>query len=307
MNVFSVVFTTLFMTTSAQARDSVAILRSDSLPVYDAPIESFTQALGRPVEVHDIRGERERARRITDAFTDDPPVAVLALGAKAAWAAQQYLPTTIPVVYAQVRDPERYGLDGIHITGIRMDMPPAMVLAQFRLLAPNVQRVGILLSASNSDPAVGEAIAAAKDAGLTVRAQRVTSERDVRKTAATMARSVDAIWLLPDPLVVTPPTFHFIRDQTSRARIPLLAYSETLVDAGALLCVAPDAKAIGIQAAHTIRTILDDGTTAGTIAPVAPNSARVVLNVDVQQAIGLRIDPMLMDFVDQTVQEKRER
>ncbi len=291
----------------AQARESVVVLRSDSLPLYDEPIEAFTRAIGRPIEVHDIQGERERARRIADDLSSDPPQAVLALGAKAAWAARQYLPETVPIVYAQVRDPERYGLDGIHVTGVRMEMPPAMVLAQFRLLAPEVQRIGILLSASNSDPAVAEAIAAAKDVGLTVRAQRVTSERDVRRTATDIARTVDAIWLLPDPLVVTPATFHFIRGQAMRSRIPVLAYSDTLVDAGALLCVAPDPSAIGTQAADTMRQILDDGVSPGTLTPAAPARARVVLNVDVQETIGLRIDPMLMDFVDQTVQQKRER
>jgi len=292
---------------TASAADTIAVLRSDSLPAYDAPIDAFARAVGRPVVVHDIQGDRDRATRIVDDLIADPPPAVLALGAKAAWMAHQKLPPTIPVVYAQVRDPERYGLDGIHLTGVRMEMPPAMVLAQFRLLAPDVQRIGILLSASNSDPAVAEAIAAAKDVGLTVRAQRVTSERDVRRAAADMARTVDAIWLLPDPLVVSPSTFHFIRGQAQRARIPVLAYSETLVDAGALLCVAPDPAAIGLQAAESMRAILEDGTTPGTITPVAPTRARVVLNVDVQEAIGLRIDPMLMDFVDQTVQQKRER
>ena len=217
------------------------------------------------------------------------------------------MPNSVPVVFAQVRDPERYGLDGINITGVRMDMPPAMVLAQFQLLTPNVERVGILLSTSNSDPVVAEAIAAAKNAGLQVTAQRVTSDRDIRHAASEMLRRVDAIWLLPDPLVISPSTFHFIRRQAVRARIPLLAYSETLVNAGALLCVAPDPSAIGVQAAETMRTLLEEDTTPGTLEAQAPDRARVVLNVDVQEAIDLSIDPMLMDFIDQTVQKKRER
>jgi len=122
-----------------------------------------------------------------------------------------------------------------------------------------------------------------------------------------MLRRVDAIWLLPDPLVISPSTFHFIRRQAVRARIPLLAYSETLVNAGALLCVAPDPSAIGVQAAETMRTLLEEDTTPGTLEAQAPDRARVVLNVDVQEAIDLSIDPMLMDFIDQTVQKKRER
>ena len=297
----------LHLSSVAHAGDAIAILRSDTLPAYDAPIESFTRAIGQPVVVHEIAGDRKRADHIVETLLQDPPPAVLALGAKAAWTAQHHLPTNIPVVYAQVRDPGRYGLNGIHVTGVRMDMPPAMVLAQFRLLAPDVQRIGILLSANNSDPNVAQAIAAAKNAGLTVRAQRVTSERDIRRTAADMMQSVDAIWLLPDPLVVSPSTFHYIRGQAVRARVPLLAYSETLVDAGALICVAPDPTAIGIQAAETIRSILSDNLTPGTLEPASPAGARVVLNVSVQEAIGLRIDPMLMDFVDQTVQATRER
>lgn len=297
----------LLLSSLAQAANTVVILQSDELPVYDAPIESFSRALGKPVTVHQLRGDKQRAKRIAADITADPPIAVLALGAKAAWIAQNDIPTTIPVVYAQVRDPDRYGLDGVHLTGVRMEMPPAMVLSQFRLLAPDVQRIGILVSASNKDPAIAEAISAAKAVGLTVKAQRVTSERDARRAAAQMAVSNDAIWLLPDPVVLSPGTFHFVRGQAVRNRIPLLAYSEALVDAGALLCVAPDPAAIGVQAAELVQRILEERVTPGVIEPIAPNQARVVLNADVQESIGLRIDPMLLDFVDQTVRRKTDR
>lgn len=297
----------LLLGTLAQAAGQVAILKSDELPVYDAPIESFRAAVGQPVTIHQLKGDKERARRIAADLSADPPIAVLALGAKAAWIAQNDLPNTIPVVYAQVRDPDRYGLDGVHLTGVRMEMPPAMVLAQFRLLAPDVQSIAILVSASNKDPAIAEAIAAAKAVGLTVKAQRVTSERDARRTAAQIAARTDAIWLLPDPVVLTPGTFQFVRQQAVRNRIPLLAYSEALVDAGALLCVAPDPEAIGVQAAELVLRILAENVTPGVIEPVAPRQARVVLNADVQESIGLRIDPMLLDFVDQTVRDKSNR
>ena len=126
-------------------------------------------------------------------------------------------------------------------------------------------------------------------------------------SAAQVAAQTDAIWLLPDPVVLTPGTFQFVRQQAVRNRIPLLAYSAALVDAGALLCVAPDPAAIGVQAAQLVRRILDENVTPGVIEPIAPSQARVVLNVDVQESIGLRIDPMLLDFVDQTVRDKSNR
>ncbi len=291
----------------AHARDAIAVLRSDELPAYDAPIEAFVNGLGAPVEVFALKGDKATARRVAQDLAADPPPAVLALGAKAAWMAAQELPTNIPVVWAMVREPERYGLDGINMTGVRMEMAPSMVLAQFQLFAPEARKVGILLSASNSDPMVGEAIQAAKDAGYTVTARRVTTSRDVRRQVATMMREVDAIWLLPDPLVVTPSNFHYVRSQALRTRTPVLAYSENLVDAGALMCVAADRAAIGRLAAAQVRRILDEGVSPGTLEPVLPGRTRVVLNRDTQDAIGMRIDPAMMDFVDHTIRARSQR
>jgi ABC-type uncharacterized transport system substrate-binding protein len=297
----------LALVPAAEAREAIAVLRSDELPEYDEPVDAFVRGVGAPVEVFALKGDKATARRIAQKLAADPPPAVLALGAKAAWIASQELPAQVPVVWAMVRDPERYGLDGINLTGVRMEMAPSMVLAQFQLFAPDARRIGILLSASNSDPFVGEAIQAAKDAGFEVKARRVTSARDVRRQAAGMLREVDALWLLPDPLVVTPSNFHFLRSQATRSRKPLLAYSETLVDAGALMCVAADREAIGRTAAGLVRQILDENLSPGTVEPVLPSRTRVVLNRDTQEAIGLRIDPAMMDFVDQTVRARSDR
>lgn len=291
----------------ALARDAVVVLRSDDLPAYDAPIEAFSQAVGHPVEVIGLRGDRAVAHRVVTELSADPPPAVLALGSKAAWIAARQLPATVPVVWAMVRDPERYDLDGLNLTGVRMQIPPAMALAQFQLFAPEAKKLGILLSVSNSDPSVAEAIQAAREAGYTVIARRVTSSRDVRRQLATLAREMDAIWLLPDPLVITPDHFHLVRALANRARVPILAYSETLVEAGAFMCVAPDRAAIGRLAADQVRAVLEPGATPATLEPLVPTQARVVLNRDTQQTVGLDVDPALLDFVDEIVREPRTR
>ena len=297
----------LLIAAPASAREAVVVLRSDDLPAYDAPIDAFSQAVGHPVQVIGLRGDRAVASRVAADLTRDPPPAVLALGAKAAWIAARELPPTVPVVWAMVREPERYDLDGLNLTGVRMEIPAAMTLAQFQLFAPDAVRLGILLSVSNSDPSVGRAIQAAREAGYTVIARRVTSSRDVRRQLATMAREMDAIWLLPDPLVITPDHFHLVRALADRAHVPILAYSETLVEAGAFMCVAPDRAAIGRLAAERVREVMQPGATPASLAPIVPTEARVVLNRDAQQAAGLDIDPALLDFVDEIVRERSDR
>lgn len=306
MNALALALGLLLGVPTAAARDAVVVLRSDNLPAYDATLEAFRQAVGVPVQVLDLRGDAGTAARVAESLTADPPPAVLALGAKAAWTARE-VSSTVPVVFALVRDPSRYGLERPNMTGVGMNIPPAMALAQFQLFAPEAERMGILLSATNSDPAVGEAIQAAREAGYTVIARRVSSDRDVRRQLAAMARDMDAIWLLPDPLIITPDHFHLVRTMATRTRTPVLAYSETLVEAGAFLCVAPDREAIGRLAAQRIQAVLEPGATPAALPLVVPQEFRVVLNRDTQQALGLDIDPALLDFVDEIVREPSAR
>jgi ABC-type uncharacterized transport system substrate-binding protein len=205
-----------------------------------------------------------------------------------------------------VHHPERYGLTGTFVTGVTMQVPPDLALAQIRLFAPNIQHIGLLVSSSNANPAIGEAIQAGRDAGLTVTARRVSGEKDTRRAFLALARDVDAVWLLPDAQVVTPATFQFITAESMRARLPVLAWSEPLVQAGALLCVAPDTRRVGEQAAELAKAILD-GATAGSLPPVAPDTPRVVLNRDTLDSVGLKLDPGVLDFVDEVVREPTRR
>lgn len=295
----------LILTALAHAREQVVVLLSDDLPAYEEPAESFAASLGRPVQVLRIGGQRRQAERLAASLRDDPPPAIFALGAKAAWTAVQRVPR-VPTVYAMVMDPERYGIEGAFVTGVSMEVPPDLVLAQFQLFNPDVRRIGVILGAGTERDSVEDAIATAREGGWQVLVRRVGSERDVRSAFNHLINRVDAFWLLPDPVVVTPANFHLIRNATVRARMPLLAYSETLVEAGALMCVAPDPSRTGEQAADLVREVLA-GRTAGVLPPAVPDQPRVVLNRDTQEAIGLHLDPAMLDFVDEVVRQPTRR
>ncbi len=289
----------------AAASSTIAIIKSDDLDAYDAPIDVFRGRIGRSVEVHTIGGDKAVGERLMAKLAADPPEAVFALGAKAAWLVSHQLPQ-VPMVHAMVLDPSRYGIDGPAVTGIRMQPPPDLVLAQLQLLAPDVKRLGIVLSTTNNDPMIGEAIQAARNAGYTVIARRVGNERDVRAALRRMPAEVDAVWLLPDPVVVTPRNFQVLQAEALAAHLPVLAYSEGLVQAGALMCVAPDPDAVGRMAADQLLRHFA-GENIGVLDRAAPEVVRVVLNRQTQEAIGLTIDPTLLAFVDEVLARPRRR
>ena len=283
----------------------VVVLSSDDLPAYQAPIPAFEKALGRPVQIHHLDGDRKRAMKVADQLQGDRPTLIFALGAKAAWLASSELPG-VPLVHAAVLDPARYGVEGAFVTGVGMELPPDLILSQFQLFAPEVRRLGIIVWQGNKNPQIDQAIEAARRAGYEVVARRVTRTRDVRRGFAHLRRQIDALWLLPDPVVVTPQNFRSLRDETLRARIPLLVYSEQLVRAGAFMCVAPDWDGVGRQAADLANRILA-GTTADAIRPVAPDTPRVLVNADTVEALGLPMDEVMLDFVDEVVRAEVDR
>jgi putative ABC transport system substrate-binding protein len=285
------------------ARDEIVVLRSDDLPAYQAPVDRYRAELaGRPVEVYDLLGDRQRALRITAQLRSDPPPLILALGPKAAWIAVNELPD-VPVVYAMVFDPERYGItEGA--TGVSMAVPPELVLAQLSLMFPDITRLGLLLSEGAEPPWLPGAIAAAEAAGYELSIGRIDEERRVRRALGRLRPGIDALWLMPDPSVLTPSGYHTIYTEALRTSLPVLAYSEALVHAGALMCLAPDYDDVGRLAAVLSQQILD-GEDPDALDELQPAAFRVVLNDDTKAALQLTLDPILLDFVDEVVTAPR--
>ena len=296
----------LLLVAAALARTDIAILVSDTLETYDLPVARFQQAVDRPVTVFDLQGSRDRADAIVKQLAADPPPLIYALGAKAAWIAVNELPN-VSAVYGMVTDPGRYGIGGTQITGVSMDVPAEAVLSQFKLFAPKVQTIGVLLAASNTSERTSAALDTGREMGFDMKVVRVTNSRDLRAAFVRMSTEIDALWLVPDSVVVTPESFRYLRSETLRRKVPMLASTENIVRAGALLCVTPDRDMIGLQAAELAVRILSGGETPGLIPPPEPGAIRVVLNRDTLDAVGLPVDPVMLDFADEVVRETAGR
>ncbi|MCP4807644.1 MAG: hypothetical protein GY913_33665 [Proteobacteria bacterium] len=282
----------------------VVVLRSDSVAAYDVPtlevVESL-QGAGRTVRVIDIRGERDLADAAVVELSREAPSAIVAFGAKAAYAAHEGVPE-VPLVYAMVRQPERYGISGGLITGVSQEVEPAELMAQLHLFTPDVHRIGMILSTENSGAHVSTAMEAAEAASFQLKVLRVHGERDVRGAYLNMRDDIDAVWLVPDSEVITPENFRFLREEALRHQKPIIASSEVLVQAGALMCVAPDYAQVGRQAADLALRI-SEGESPVDLPVESPASVRVVLNRASMERLGLDVDPMLLDFVDEVVDD----
>ncbi len=277
------------------------VVSSSGLESYQVVADHVVREVGVPVQVHAFEDRRRSVESVVEKLRKAPPELVVALGAKAAYAVHEGLPD-VPVVHAMVVDPARYGLSGPGFVGVEHRVSVEDQFAHLRLFAPDVHSVGMLLWEGNHSEAARDAQRVAKDADYALKVLRVQDGRDVRGAFQRLRRDIDALWLIPDRKVITPENFRYLRDETRRLGIPLLVYSENLVRAGALMCVAPSLEAVGAQLAEISKEIMA-GAEVSTMADRVPGRVRVVLNRDTLDAIGLEIDPLMLDFVDEVFSE----
>ena len=101
----------------------VAVVQSDDLAPYTAPVQPFVEALGEPADLYNIRGREGDAEALVQRLQADPPQVVFALGAKAAWIMRKRLPD-VPVVYASILSPRRFDVEGPNTRGNSMIAAP---------------------------------------------------------------------------------------------------------------------------------------------------------------------------------------
>ena len=295
----SALLLSLALNTKAHARESIALLISDDIEEFNIAADAFIENATQNVEVFRIKGDRATAYRICDSLQTDSPPLVVAIGAKAAWTARQRLPT-VPLVYAMVEHPERYGINGATVTGISLDAPPDLILSQFRLFSPETSSLAIFTSASINSPLIERARDTAEDLGYELSVFNVNNNKDLRKSLVYIHKNVDAIWLLPDDEVITPDNFYSIHTTAVRNHMPTLANSELLVKAGAFIGVTASYQSIGKQAAQVSERILGgDKSMYGSV--LQPEEAQVVINIDTKKQIGIEVDPIVLSFANKQI------
>lgn len=264
------------------AAGTVVLLRSRALAPYDAAIAGFDAAFRGPVVRFTLEDPGPTALR--DRVAALRPDAVVAVGLRAALYARDQLPRT-PVVFCVVQDPGRHELGGAWITGVSTEVSTRDELRALRAAAPDVRRVAIFYGRSTGAGLARQAREAAEAAGLELMEVDLGSLSELGARAREAAARADALWMPADATVAATEPFQFLLKLSLDQRKPLLAFSDALVRAGALVAVVPDYAAAGAQAAEVVRRI-QSGERTGDI-PITPvRRTRLVLNEATARALG---------------------
>lgn len=259
----------------ARAQEAVAVL-SASAGSYQAAYDGFAEGFGRSVPSFRLPGE-------TPATGSDTRV-VVAFGSDAA--VRRYPDhATLVVCLAP-------GLPGSDVHGgpfVLLDMkPPAEdLLGKLRVLQPRLARLGVLWNSDDTRAYLKTLKRAAPALGVQVTELHVADPADVPDVLRAQVGKLDALWLAPDPRLVTPQTFQTVKQFSWDNAIPFYAPTSGLAAAGAAAAVSVGPRELGRQAAALAKRAL-----AGESLPriVYPEHAELIVNLKSAEKAGLQVD-----------------
>jgi putative ABC transport system substrate-binding protein len=254
----------------------------------DERVAQYKEALQAAREVlHDAAIVDSTAADAVERLRSADPGVIIAVGQKALQLAARAAPST-PTVFCMVLGAS--AVASRNVTGVKLEVAPALQLGLIKKVDPDAKRVGLIYDPKTSAPYFEEASKAAGALGLTLVARQVSDAREVRSALSAIAGGIDALWLIPDPHLISAEMFNFLLVFTIEHKIALFGFLDTLTQAGALASVAPDYREIGRRAARMAGDLLAKPTESRLpVPPLQASPGALSVNLKTATQLGLKV------------------
>ncbi|HET6628289.1 MAG TPA: ABC transporter substrate binding protein [Woeseiaceae bacterium] len=279
--------------------DSIALIKSYDSEPYDAAISGFLNSCGNEVKTYNLEGESGGSDELISSITGSPPDLIVAIGVLAAEFSHQNF-SNVPVLYAMVPEPQAYGLTGSNIAGISLDIPIERQLTVYRSMVKDLKSLGAIYDPEKSGAFVEEAKAVAHRLGLVLHTREVESQKQVPAALRALVNEeqIDALWMIPDPTVLSPESFKFLLLSSFENDLPFLAASDIFVKVGALASLTPDYTDVGRQGCELATALKNGELSFAKVDVVGPAKINLSINLKTAQKIGLTIPEEVIATAD---------
>lgn len=267
-----------FLPAWANAQHKIAIVSIDEEVSTTRTIKGIKKSFlrsGLKVEYREsvFSGHPENDAKTLKELGEFEPELFITIGSYATLKTAEAFPQK-PVVFATVINPISSGFinsmskPGGNITGATLDIPADKQFYYFQRVVGNIKKMGVIYS-SETESIIADARIAARKRGIELIAMKINNERDVPGAIDSLCGVADALWSVADHTIYTPQSTKHIILQTLRHRIPMMGFSQALVEAGGLFTLDFDFKDIGRQAGEIAAKVLA-GSAPGSIPVATP-------------------------------------
>ena len=277
----------------------IAILKSSDLPAYAQAIEGFkvTAPSSMTYVEYDLRGDSELGKKLARKIRASDASLVLAVGLKAALAAQVEI-VDIPIVYMMILDPSKHHLATPNITGTLLDIPVERQFKILRSFLPSLRRLGVLFNpAKTTFQSTGTARSAAAS-GFELDEFPVASEKDVPLQLRALLTAADGLWLVPDSTVLTAESVGFILESAMARHVPVIGFSPEMTRLGALLSISVSYSDVGRETGLLARRLLD-GDRKLPMKPIPIERLNITVNQKTANFLGITFPNDIERLIDE--------
>lgn len=279
------------------SRFRIAVLKSQDAAPYRETLEGYQLIFSRqmvPVDwtVFELNGDPARAERTAlEIGAGRSYDLVFSLGALATEKAAAGI-RNIPLVAGMILRGDLLE-DAPHATGVILGFPVDTHFDWMKRIVPGLSSVGILYNPLENGELVPQVAAAARRRGLRLEAVKVEHPRDIPAALERLSGRAEAIWGIPDAMVLNGQTARQILLFCFRNRIPFIGVSSSWTKAGALYSLDRDYGDMGEQCAQASLRILH-GTPPSSIPVATPRRALYSLNLRTAEYLQLRFPDSLI-------------
>ena len=292
--------------TALQAAETrpIAVLLSGDEPAYQEAAKIYQEELGLPTRQFSFHGRLEEVPRVMDEILAAKPPLILALGAKAAYAAKTWTAKkkSPPVLFAMAINWQQYNFIGKqgNMVGIDTAPTPGSELAYLSLLAPKVRRIGLIHSPISMEIAA-EIASHAAALGLKIVTVNLESPADFQTSFKALSSQIDGFLAIRDPLIYNLDNLDWLTERCLKSGIACLGRSPELAERGMMLTISPSPQDTALQAVSMTKAILKGELTIQGIGVLSPLSTRVVLNLKTVARLNLTISEEALDAATEII------
>lgn len=289
----------IFPTQLEAAGLEITILKSSDLKAYNDAIDGFkaTSPGSAIFAEYDLLGDLERGKQLAKRIRTSESSLVVAVGLKAALAAKLEI-DHIPILYMMILDPFKHHLTAGNMTGVLLEVPSDHQFKVMRSFLPSLHRIGMLYDPEKTSSKLKEAEIRAPVQDFQVRGFPVMSEKDIPQQLRALLSESEALWLIPDPTVLTDESIRFILESAVAKQVPVIAFSTEFTRLGALLSLSVDYGEVGRETGRLAKRVLN-GEPMMTLKPVSVQRIHISVNQKTARYLGITIPKEVEHLIDE--------
>lgn len=279
-----------FAIPSWAAPKNVLLLASKQTPTYEHVIASLrlnldSNKLILTTSFNPVQQTEEKLRSY------DLIVSIGTLATEKALPAIEYtqvISTFIPrQTYQRLASRYPKNLTDNNLTGLYLEQPIERQLKLLNILAPDIKRLGTVFSQNSKESLQTLASASSRLKWALISAKLSLDDNPIEILTPVIS-AADAFLALPDRAVINQSTAKWILLMTFRQQIPLIAYSRSYVEAGALAAIFSTPELVGKETADWVTIWLADPQ--GTLPPPSyPEQFDLSINWGTAHSLGIEI------------------